>query len=182
MKAFAAHSALTSPGKYAHVIDALPNDVALLLDMIRGLLVHSDFLEIYGVGEADFSSLSRETLAFEKRLDQVFESSNEPLTVARPVNRREVGTCRDYAVMVCSMLRQKSVPSRIRCGFARYFSPGRFEDHWICEYWRADEKKWARADAQLDPQLRDHLGIEFDSSDMPDGEFVTANEAWNLVR
>ena len=182
MEAFAEHGTMTSPGKHAHAIDALPSDISSLLNSVRGLFVHSDFLDIYGLVESEHFSHSRETLPLEKRLDQVFQRSSQPLTIARPVNCREVGTCRDYAVMACGMLRQKSVPARVRCGFGRYFSPGRFEDHWICEYWRANEKRWARADAQLDARHCDHLGITFDTSDIPDGEFVTANEAWDLIR
>ncbi len=28
------------------------------------------------------------------------------------------GTCRDYALLLCSMLRHRSIPARVRCGFA----------------------------------------------------------------
>lgn len=182
METFSEQGKLTSPGRHASALDALPDYVASLMAAVRGLFVHGDFLDIYGVGHSDFSSCSRETIALENRLDRVFRSSNQQLATPRPVNRREVGTCRDYALMACGMLRHKSVRARVRCGFARYFSPGRYEDHWICEYWRADDKRWGRADAQLDGAHCDHLGIAFNTCDLPDGEFVTANEAWELVR
>ncbi len=63
----------------------------------------------------------------------------------------------------------------------RYFSVDKFEDHWICEYWRSDEKRWARADAQLDSEHCDYFGINFETSDLPTGEFVTAGEAWDMI-
>lgn len=173
---------MTSPGKYAPAFDALPNDVRSLLAVVRGLFVHSDFLHIYGLAESDFSFHSRETLPLEKRLDQIFQKSDQALVCARPFDGRVVGTCRDYAVMICGMLRHKSLAARVRCGFAQYFVPGRYEDHWVCEYWRAGENRWARVDAQLDEVHRDHLGIAFDTSDLPDEAFVTALEAWDLVR
>lgn len=182
MKSYVEQGAMTSPGKYAPAFDMLPNDVGSLLAAVRGLFVHSDFLKLYGLTETDFSSHSRETLSLEKRLDQIFQKSDQALAITRPVNRRIVGTCRDYAVMICGMLRHKSVAARVRCGFARYFVPGRYEDHWVCEYWHADADRWARADAQLDETHCNRLGIAFDTSDVPDGAFVTSIEAWDLAR
>jgi hypothetical protein len=34
--------------------------------------------------------------------------------------------------------------------FGAYFNPPKFEDHWVCEYWDAERRGWALADAQLD--------------------------------
>jgi len=175
-------SVLTSPGKHASAIEALPNDIEPLLEVVRGLFVHVDSLAIYGLEEIEFSRQPRTTLSVSERLDRIFEKSNEPLGTVRSINIRELGTCRDYALMTCAMLRQKLIPARVRCGFARYFSPGRYEDHWICEYWQTTEQRWARADAQLDSAHCRHLGIEFKTSDLPAGEFLTAKETWEVVR
>ncbi|WP_456781864.1 transglutaminase domain-containing protein [Bradyrhizobium sp. USDA 3315] len=38
-------------------------------------------------------------------------------------------TCRDFSLMLCSVLRHHGVPARIRCGFGRYFAPHPFHDH-----------------------------------------------------
>jgi len=170
------HGVLTSPGKHASAIEALPDDIEPLLEAVRGLFVHVDFLAIYGLNEIEFSRQPRTTLPVSKRLDQIFEKSDEPLGMVRSIDTRELGTCRDYALMTCAMLRQKQIPARVRCGFARYFSPARYEDHWICEYWHTAEQRWARADAQLDSEHRRHLGIVFKTSDLPEGEFLTAKE------
>ncbi|TQV82208.1 transglutaminase [Denitrobaculum tricleocarpae] len=173
---------MTSPGKYASAFDALPDDVSSLLTVVQGLFVHSDFLDIHGLAGSAFSTRSRETLPVEKRLDQIFQISNQALQIARPVDHRAVGTCRDYALMMCGLLWHKSFDARVRCGFAQYFVPGRYEDHWLCEYRCADTGRWVRVDAQMDEAHRDHLAIAFDPSDVPDGAFVTAVEAWDLVR
>lgn len=180
MNAFVPHRPFTEPGRHADAVRALPRDIGSLLVVIRGLLVHCDYMSLYGLKEADVSS--RETLPVERRLDWLLEADARPLSVARPPDRRAIGTCRDYALLTCGMLRSHAVPARVRCGFARYFTPGRFDDHWICEYWRVDDGRWARADAQLDEKHREHLRIEFDASDLPAGEFVTADEAWREHR
>lgn len=182
MIGFQQHGTMTCPGRHAEAFDALPGKVAALVDVTRGLFVHGDFLGLYSLDDTALSAQSRETLTVEKRLDRVFAGSLDPLTVARNPDCREVGTCRDYALMVCGMLRQKGIAARVRCGFARYFAADRLEDHWLCEYWLEHQARWARADAQLDDRHRDHLGITFDTCDLPDGEFVTAEEAWRLVR
>src|SRR5690606_26618369 len=93
-----------------------------------------------------------------------------------------VGTCRDFALMLCAMLRHRGVPARVRCGFADYFSSNGREDHWICEYRPAGEGRWALADPQLDVPHRAHLGIDFDTADMPRARFMTAPEAWRACR
>ena len=39
-------------------------------------------------------------------------------------------------------VRAQGTPARARCGFGAYFGKGRFEDHWVCEYWDAAEERW----------------------------------------
>jgi hypothetical protein len=180
--AYINHGGLTTPGNHAAAIEALPDGIEPLLESVRGLFVHVDSLKIYGLDEMDFSRQPRATLSVSKRLDRVFEKSDEPLGTARSIDIRELGTCRDYALLTCAMLRQKHIPARVRCGFARYFSPGRYEDHWICEYWQTAEQRWVRVDAQLDTEHCRALSIMFKTSDLPVGEFLTAKEAWELVR
>lgn len=182
MKSFVEQGAMTSPGKCAPALDALPSDVASLLAVVRGLFVHRDFPDFYGLAESDVASQARETLPLEDRLDQILQLSDRPLTVPRPLEHRVAATCRDYAVMLCGLLRHKSLAARVRCGFASYFLPGRWEDHWICEYLDARGDRWVRADAQLDGVHCDHLAISFNPSDLPDRTFITSVEAWDLIR
>jgi hypothetical protein len=176
------HGTLTSMGRHASAIEALPSDIESILGAVRTLFLHVDSFEIYGLPEIEFSEQPRTTLSVSERLDRVFAKSNKPIGTARTIATRELVTCRDYALMTCAMLRQKLVPARVRCGFAKYFTSGRYEDHWICEYWHANDGRWARADAQLDNEHCSHFGIAFDTSDMPEGEFLSANQAWRLFR
>jgi hypothetical protein len=120
--------------------------------------------------------LPRETLTASERLKLLGS-----LTSDRQA-RCSFGTCRDYAIMLASMLRHQSIPARIRCGFATYFSPGPFEDHWLCECWSTADNRWVRADAQLDQLHREQLAIGFDAADLPPGAFLTAGQAWQWVR
>ena len=85
-------------------------------------------------------------------LERISNRSEQPLTQARPPEKRFVGSCRDYALVLCSILRHKGIPARLRCGFDHYFNvkPDLYDDHWVCEY--RDEKgvRWKLVDANVD--------------------------------
>ena len=70
----------------------------------------------------------------------------------------------------------------MRCGFARYFHPPSYEDHWGCEYWKPDSRRWAIADPQLDEAHRNHLSIDFDTTDLPQNQFLFPWQVWRQCR
>jgi hypothetical protein len=173
------HSPMTDPASHADLIAELPSDIGALNSIIQGLLVHSDWLTAYGLDDADYRDVSRNTLSVAERLDAILASDPQHLRTPRAPGRCAVGTCRDYALMLCSFLRSKGVPSRVRCGFADYFG-STWEDHWICEYW--DGQRWLLSDAQLDEVIAPKCRIEFDPINVPRRAFMTAGEAWLTFR
>ena len=100
-----------------------------------------------------------------------------PLTVPRLPHHRVVGTCRHFAVLACALLRHRSVPARVRCGFATYFVPGKGLDHWVVEHWQADQQRWVR----LDPEVLGGTVLQ-DPQDLREGQFLTGGEAWTAWR
>lgn len=168
------HGSLTDPGRFAPEIAALPRDLAALCAFIQGIVIHADWATAYGVT----AELSRQTLPVARRMEMAAAAGGRDL----PPERRTPGTCRDFALMTCSALRERGVPARVRCGFATYFAANPFEDHWVCEYWRESERRWARADAQLDALHRERLRIAFDPTDLPADVFLNAGEAWTTWR
>lgn len=164
------HGALTEPGRFSAEVAALPSDLGALCAVIQGIVIHADWATAYGVG----AELSRQTLPVARRMEMAARAGGRDL----PPERRTPGTCRDFALMTCSALRERGVAARIRCGFATYFSDNPFEDHWVCEYWREDQSRWALADAQLDALQRKQLRIDFDPTDLPAGTFLNAGESW----
>lgn len=180
---YARHGELTDPKGHRAALDELPSDVAALCRTIQGVLIHDHFgHHLYGPPPAAFRRASRETLSVSRRLDAILAADDRPIDVARQPFARSVGTCRDFALMLCAVLRQRAIPARVRCGFARYFDPPNYEDHWICEYWLEAEQRWAMADAQLDEPQRSHLSIDFDTADIPTDRFIHAWQAWRICR
>lgn len=115
-------------------------------------------------------------------LDLASSLDDAPLSVARADGARVLGRCRTYAVLSVALLRSAGIPSRARCGFASYFVPGRWEDHWVVEHWSDALGRWVIADPQLDDVWRRHVGVTFDPLDLPDGAFLPAGVVWQQVR
>jgi len=120
--------------------------------------------------------------SLDRMLDRLLTEDIRPLTEARPPEKRLVGVCNHFAVLMVGMLRAKGVPARARWGFGSYFNPPFFEDHVLGEYWNADESGWIRVDAQLDEVFRKAAKLDFDPLDVPADRFLIAGDAWGLCR
>lgn len=177
---YARHDALTHPAGFAPLYDALPAEMSAVCDVLSGLIVHTSWADKYDIPPG--TPLPRETKPVAERLAEIQQLCAAPLAAARAPLQRPFGTCRDFALLLCSALRHRGIPARVRCGFATYFASARYADHWICEYWKADEARWVMADAQLDQLQRDQLAIPFDPADLPADAYLTALSAWSLVR
>lgn len=169
------HGGLTEPGRFRDELARVPLDLPTLCAFIQGFVIHADWAAAYGVKD---TALSRETLPVAQRLALIEPEDWTGL----PPERRTPGTCRDFALMLCSLLRERGVAARVRCGFATYFSENPFEDHWVCEYRVEGAGRWALADAQLDSLMRERLRIAFDPTDLPAGAYLNAGEAWTAWR
>jgi hypothetical protein len=140
---------MTDPCVWAALFSGLPSDVTCLNRVVQGLLVHGDQLERYGDDPGAFGTGSRTTLPIRQRLAALLERDARSLDEGRVPTQREIGTCRDFALMLCALLRASGTAARVRCGFASYFEEA-WEDHWVCEYWNRNEDRWCLSDAQLD--------------------------------
>jgi hypothetical protein len=108
---------------------------------------------------------------------RLLEMDPAPLTIAREPERRVVGTCRHFAVLACALLRHRRISSRVRCGFATYFQPGKGLDHWIVEYYDPHANRWVR----VDPEVLGQSVVEH-PEDLRSDEFLSGGEAWAAFR
>ncbi len=177
---YVGQDALTDPGALRDLFEVLPESPSALRELVSRLIVHVAWAASYGISPD--TPMPRETLPVAERLALTQSALRGPLTTPRLPTQRTFGTCRDYALMLTSMLRQRAIPARVRCGFATYFASAPYEDHWICEYWSAAQARWVRADAQIDERLREQLNITFDCADLPEQAFLPAGQAWQLAR
>jgi len=155
-------------GRYADLAPGLPSDPEVLGAIVRGLLVHNFDAEVQGLSFPAKRMAHMETVGAEAILDNVFSIAPDPLNVERPAEQRMVGFCYHFALLHCALLRTKGIPARIRCGFAGYFQPGRWMDHWVTEYWDGDG--WRLTDPQTG-----HSGLTCD-------DFQDGPTAWTQCR
>ena len=147
-----------------------------------GLVVHVHWAERYGLKLSAQRRAEVQLRKTEPMLQRILELDARPLTELRPLEKRLAGNCRDFSTLLCSILRSQGVPARARCGFATYFWPEKYEDHWVCEYWRQEEGRWILVDAQIDALQQQVLSIDFDTLDVPRDKFVVAGKAWYMCR
>jgi hypothetical protein len=162
--------------------DGLPAAPQALCRVVQGLIVHEFWAHAYGFDVPEDRLSDLQTRSAAEITERILQLNPARLAVARPVEQRMVGNCRYFSTMSCALLRRAGIPARARCGFADYFEPGRFVDHWVTEYWDAADGRWVRTDAQLDAVQRAALTPAFNTEDQPPGPFLPAGEAWQRCR
>lgn len=173
---------MTNPCEHADLFNGLPTDLGALCQIVQNNLLHVYWAEHYGVQPTDDQKRTLNVRSIREKLAIMRQTDARPMTEPRQPAERQSGICRDFTLMLVSMLRHQGVPARARCGFGRYFTPDQGEDHWVAEYWNADQQRWVLVDAQLDQLQRDELHLPFDPLDVPRDQFVVAGQAWQQCR
>jgi hypothetical protein len=173
---------MTDPGPYAKLFDGLPADIGELCKIVQGTTVHIFWAERYGIKLTTERQSEVQLRSIQRRLARTLELDPRPLTDVRSLENKIVGNCRDFSVLLVSILRHQGVPARARCGFGAYFLPNHYEDHWVVEYWNAGQKRWILVDAQLDAFQREVLKVPFNPLDVPRDQFIVGGKAWQMCR
>ena len=179
---YAAPGPFTELGAFAEPVDALPADVGTLVHAVQMLLVHRFWAQAYKVDVTPERENEQGFHGADAMLARAMELGTAPIGAVRLPDARVVVICRHFATMLCAFLRRKGIPSRARCGFSTYFEPGKYVDHWICEYWHATEARWIQVDAQLDAPQRSVTKADFDPLDVPRDGFLVAGAVWQGIR
>lgn len=162
-------SSTTDPGKHKRAFKGLPNTIQEIVSVVQGVVIDKDLLGLYGTVLTAEQKEDLDSRYMEVILERVLNRNWQPLTQTRPPEKRFVGSCRDYALVLCSMLRHKEIPARLRCGFDHYFNikPGLYDDHWVCEYWDEKDVRWKFVDANVDSVVKEKYKISIDTLDIP---------------
>lgn len=173
---------MTDPNKYGYLFDDLPTDIGELCQLVQNNLLHVYWAERYGrvLNEEENHTVNVRPIA--KKLAIMQQTDPRPISATRSPKQRQIGNCRDFTVMLASILRYQCIPARSRCGFGAYFLPDHYEDHWVCEYWNESQQRWVLVDAQLDSFECSDLNVIFDPLDVPRDQFVVAGQAWQNCR
>ena len=148
----------------------------------QGLLIHHALAPAYKVVATPERVAERELHGATAMLACATRLDGRPVNEARTPDRRVMGVCRHFATLFVAIARHKRIPSRVRCGFADYFDPAKHGEHWVAEYWRADQQRWVLVDAQVDAVQQRLFGPVFDTLDVPRDRFLVAGDSWRACR
>lgn len=180
------HGAITEPGPYIGYLRPLPSDVAQLVEIVGGIFAHYQRdLQDAGWHLPDERRLEVDYRDIRRILGRIVELDSRPLAIPRPLPARFMGTCRDAAVLLCTMLRTQGIPARVRYGFNHFLmrKDKPLADHVLVEYWSAAEGRWKYCDSRLYRSLREKHHIQgVDPVDIPADDFVTGGQAWLMAR
>lgn len=182
---FTEQSVITNPREYGYLFDELPKDIPHLVKIVQGLIVHAAWAKQYGL---ELSAERRQELylrSIPKMLERLVVLDPTPLSVLRSPEQRLVGICRDFAVVMVSILRHQGIPARLRIGFSGYFRSQRprYWDHRLTEYWDERLGHWVLIDPQIDEVQRKVLGRQIDTLNITqDSPFLLAGEVWRKCR
>lgn len=174
---------MTSAGAWAADLRALPSDLAKQCEIVQGVLVHRDMAPwLYDLRLTERQRDDANIRPVELMLERIYELDDRPLAITRDPAHRMPAVCRHFSVLLTAILRAHGVAARPRCGFGAYFNAGKFEDHWVCEYWNTKRSRWVLVDAQMDAVQRKAFNLTFDPLDVPRDAFVIAGDAWQMCR
>lgn len=166
-------SALTDPGNYSDFFKNLPDNFTELCSSVQTIILH------YGDAQSIGYSIPRE-----KWIETELRYAHKILENKFHSLEKIIGCCRDFSLILCSMLRHRQIPARVRYGFSTYQIPKFHHDQAVVEYWCENKSRWCL----VDPRINDiviknfKLKIDFDIYDLPRDKFLTAGEAWYLCR
>ncbi|MGA4838914.1 transglutaminase-like domain-containing protein [Streptomyces sp. G45] len=180
---YVTHSPYSAPGPLLDVLRGpapLPREPAALVPLVRGALLHRGEGGSFGYAVPDERMHEDAESRYVTEILRILaERGATPLTEPREPGARFVATCRDFALLLCALLRETGTPARLRCGYGTYFVPGLNDNHWVTEYW-AGERGWVLVDPQVTGEFYGH--IPFDPLDVPRDAFVVAGDAWRACR
>jgi len=174
---------MTDPGPHEAEFSVLPTDLASLCEVIQSVLIHRDIAPwLYNLKLSEKNREDAHIRPIAQMLMRIRALDARPLTTAREPVHRMPAVCRHFSLMLAAILRRQGIPARPRCGFGAYFEPGKFIDHWVCEYWSARDARWIMVDAQLDAIQRKAFKVDFNPLDVPRNRFIIAGDAWQQCR
>ncbi len=192
---YSQHSAMSDPKSYSHLFSGLPTAIPELCKIVQNSFVHLLILKFHGEKAYKITleglqekkrNLKEElnAVTIEDKLKIIYDMNNSPLTTERPPVERILGNCRDYALLLCSVLRHQGVPARVRSGCEDYLTPEQnfYEDHYVTEYWNTQENRWILVDSQIDEFQHELMKITINVHDVPRDRFVVGGKAWKWYR
>ena len=162
------YSSFTDPGEYAYLYKNLPDSLPELCSLIRSQFIHP-YAELPQyrdqIPEERWNEMEKYPTAKSILAGLLSYDSRGFVKDRKPQDKLVLG-CREYAIILASVLKYRGIPVRVRCGHATYLEPGFHVSHTVCEVWNKKDKRWMLVDPSTGM-------IDFNRD-----KFDFSNEAW----
>ena len=182
---YSQQSVITDPSTYSNLLESLPHDLSSLTKTVQGLVISLPWEDAYGLDTPRERHNEIYLRTVPEMLKRILELDSSPLTLERRPEKRKVSLCRDFAVLLVSMLRYRNVPARVRVGFASYYrsETPRYWDHRIAEYWNEELNRWVFVDAMTEKPILERLRFKIDPLNIDiSSQFLLAGDVWQRCR
>lgn len=179
---YAQSGPITDLAPLADELSGLPKDVPGICKLVQNLYLHIFWAERYGYPVPDGRQNEVQVRHAAHKLALTLARSPGGLVTSRTPAERQISNCRDFSTLTVALLRHMGIPARARCGFATYFATDQVVDHWVVEYWNAEDQHWQWVDTQLDDFQCEQLKVNFNPLDIKPGHFLTGGQAWQMCR
>ena len=162
------YSSFTDPGEYSYLYKNLPDSLPELCSLIRSQFIHP-YAELPQyrdqIPEERWNEMEKYPTAKSILAGLLSYDSRGFVKDRKPQDKLVLG-CREYAIILASVLKYCGIPVRVRCGHATYLEPGFHVSHTVCEVWNKKDKRWMLVDPSTGM-------IDFNRD-----KFDFSNEAW----
>jgi sulfatase modifying factor 1 len=162
------YSSFTNPGEYAYLYENLPDSLPELCRLIKSQFIHP-YTELPKYREQIPKERWDESAKYptvKSILKGLLKYDSKGLVIDRKPEDRLVLGCREYAILLASILKHRGIPARVRAGHATYIIPDFRTSHTICEVWNEKVKRWMLVDPGMNK-------VDFSRD-----KFDFSNEAW----
>jgi Transglutaminase-like superfamily len=172
---YASHSTWSDPGQFT--LPSWSGDLHVLSRVINAIIRHP-----VGRSSVPFTEAQRQDLLLRTARELLARAAERSVlgTAEHDETRKVGGVCRDFALLAVSALRHINVPARLRVGFADYFTPDFYEDHWVCQW--HDGTSWHLLDVECAARPVETWEYDFAPTDVPRSRFLFASDAWAATK
>ena len=170
-------SVITELHEYANIFEELPSDIVTLVQIVNNfMLLDSDATyHKFVIPSKNLDEINQRDIY--SILSTAFLKHHSTLYVERDITQKVIGTCRDMAVLLCSLLRTKKIAARVRYGFRK--SKYSYYDHTIVEYYDEKKEKLTWVDPCCLSELhRKNRRVNYDMYNVTRQHYVTGADAW----
>src|SRR5690606_11001161 len=139
------HSLISDPGDFTRYYCLFPENIGILRDFVSQQFLHYADFHLFDVSVPSNRFYEMNARYMTDILGYLFHADFP--TILAP-KKRKLGICRDGALLFCSIMRNRGIPARLRCGFVTYYQSQFYLDGFCLEYYDCSSEKWRHVDVR----------------------------------